>query len=180
MIKRIREITTDARIGAPEYRAVLEGFESEILRGISTLLVLEIIDESGAEGSYGYQVLKDLEEKTGRVLVIEEGTLYPILRKLEKDGLLSSDRKSVDGRERKYYTLTAHGASVLNHMIGFFHRLVESIGKLIDIERMQASERFFYCPNCSNKIDLLDGAVHYCEACGLRVDDLKDEVKNNE
>ena len=77
MIKRVKEFGETTLITLK--REFLENFESEILRGISTLTILSVISDHGEEGSYGYEILQELKEKT-KVLVIEDGTLYPILK----------------------------------------------------------------------------------------------------
>jgi DNA-binding PadR family transcriptional regulator len=60
-------------------------YESEINRGISTLCILAIINQNGDEGVHGYQISNDLREQTKEILIIEEDTLYPFLRKFEDD-----------------------------------------------------------------------------------------------
>lgn len=59
--------------------------------------------------SYGYQLTQKAKELTQGHLVITEGALYPILHKLEIDGLVYSELQLVNGRERKYYLLTEKG-----------------------------------------------------------------------
>ena len=73
--------------------------ESEINRGISKLCILSVINQYGDEGIHGYQISKDLSEETNEKLVIEEGTLYPILRRLEEEGIISSKREET-GRKK--------------------------------------------------------------------------------
>nr|MDO8110944.1 PadR family transcriptional regulator [Candidatus Sigynarchaeota archaeon] len=179
MIKRVKEFGPAAMITKDEYRLYAENFESEILRGINTLIILRVIQQCGTDGSYGYQILKDLEEHTKKLLVIEEGTLYPILRKLEKDHILESMRKEVGGRERKYYKLTPEGVKVYNHMLGFMTKLVESIAPLTDM-KVVLDRRYYYCPNCANKIDLSAEGVKFCDVCGLNVEQYKQEVEKHE
>ena len=109
MLKKIKSFHPQALIGDDHFRTYVESFESELLRGISTVAVLQIIKRYPNEGIYGYQLLKELEEETNNVLIIEEGTLYPLLRKMEKDGLLVSTKKQLSGRSRNYYTYVFYG-----------------------------------------------------------------------
>lgn len=167
MIKRVREFGDAAFITLK--REFLENFESEILRGISTLTILSTINDHGEDGTYGYQIIKYLKEKTGTMLVIEDGTLYPILKKLERENLikkLETKKSSESGRKRTYYVLTNEGRKVYYHVQGFFNKLVESIAPLMDIKVQLESDRFIYCENCANKIDLYDDP-NFCEACGV-------------
>ncbi|TFF86140.1 MAG: hypothetical protein EU517_00850 [Promethearchaeota archaeon] len=174
MIKNVKEFRKSTLLA--QERAYLENFESELLRGISTLAILSIINENQEEGTYGYQILKDLEEKTEHVLIIDDGTLYPILKKLEKEGILKSEKKVIEHRRRKYYKLTEKGNKIYNHMEGFLTKLIDKIAPLIEIEVELKKDRYLYCPNCANKIDILDEDVKFCEACGYPIATLKKEV----
>ncbi|MHA1371115.1 MAG: helix-turn-helix transcriptional regulator [Promethearchaeota archaeon] len=180
MIRRVKEFRSSSLIASSEYRSFLENFESEILRGVSTLMILKIISDSGEKGTYGYRILQDLERRTNKMLVVEEGTLYPILRKLEKESLLRSYRKEWQGRSRKYYFLTDFGTQVLNHALGFFMKFIEGIAPLAGIKEVKISSQFYFCPNCANKIDLKDDDVHFCEVCGLNLEPYKKKVVENE
>ena len=170
MIKRVKEFSETALI--TQNRDVLENFESDMLRGISKLTVLSVINGSGSEGAYGYKILKDLNEMTGGLLVIEDGTLYPLLNRLERDGLITSSKREIGGRSRTYYTMTDDGKKVFNLMQGFFTKLVESIAPLFDISVSLKGERYIYCKNCSNRIDLRENPS-FCEMCGINIEDLK-------
>ncbi|NHI94130.1 MAG: hypothetical protein EAX96_16690 [Candidatus Lokiarchaeota archaeon] len=184
MIKNIVSFNPDALIAEDQFRAFAEKFESEILRGISTLAILSIIQASGKEGTYGYQILKELGEKTKigdkQILIIEEGTLYPILKKLKRDGILTSEKKEHNGRIRTYYRLTEAGFRTYNHILGFFTKLIESISPILDVKVALQDDRFAYCPNCANKIDLQDEDVKFCDICGLNIENLKKRGIGNE
>ncbi|MFX0100249.1 MAG: PadR family transcriptional regulator [Candidatus Hodarchaeota archaeon] len=169
MIKRVKEFGPGL-LSDEKNRAYAENFESELLRGISTLIILRIIGEKGDEGAYGYQILKDLEDRTSGMLLLEEGTLYPMLRKLEKDEVLTSERRTPEGqgRERKYYMLSTKGKNIHALMAGFFSRLIESVGPLLDIQVI-LDESYTYCPNCTNQIFTIKGAdlPVQCSSCGF-------------
>ncbi len=174
MMRNVKTFRPEALIGLQEFRSFVESFESELLRGISTLSVLSVIQKHSHEGIYGYQLLKDLETETKSTLVIEEGTLYPILRKLEKEGILFSEKRDTKGRQRKYYLLTERGEKLLDHMKGFFSKLTESIAPLMGFE-IELPKDIFYCPNCANKINAKeyeDGEIKFCNICGLYIEEL--------
>ncbi|NHJ84376.1 MAG: hypothetical protein FK734_02880 [Asgard group archaeon] len=172
MLKKVKTFHPEALIGYDHFRTYVEGFESELLRGISTVAVLQIIKKYPKDGIYGYQLLKELEQETQSVLIIEEGTLYPLLRKMEDDGVLKSVKKNLSGRPRKYYILTDDGMKLLNHMSGFFSKLIEAISPLMDFEIKLPEDRFMFCPNCANKIKI-DEFTKFCEVCGLYVEELR-------
>ena len=64
--------------------------------------------------SYGYAILQRIEQLSGGELSWDDSTLYPVLHRLENEGLLSSSWRTAEtGRRRKYYGLTAKGREVL-------------------------------------------------------------------
>lgn len=79
----------------------------ELRRGIIVLAVLSQLDTP----RYGYSLIQRLVEKG---LEIEEGTLYPLLRRLEKQKLVKSEWQVGESRPRKYYVITADGRKVLS------------------------------------------------------------------
>lgn len=75
-----------------------------LMGGSSTLLVLSLLAEKDC---YGYEMIRTLEERSDKTFLYSEGTLYPILHKLESKGWVRSYKERTEvGRERKYYALT--------------------------------------------------------------------------
>ncbi|MHA1667812.1 MAG: PadR family transcriptional regulator [Candidatus Heimdallarchaeaceae archaeon] len=172
MFKNVKPLGPEALISSEHFRSYVENFESELLRGISTLSALAIIKRHEKEGVYGYMLLKELkQETTSKVFVIEEGTLYPILRKLERDGFLKSKKKETGGRVRKYYFLTKEGKELYNQISGFFSKLIESISNIMEFEVKLPEKKFVYCPNCTNKIPISEN-TRFCNICGMNVEGL--------
>ncbi|MFX1488968.1 MAG: PadR family transcriptional regulator [Promethearchaeota archaeon] len=169
MIKRVKELDSQALIASKEFRDYVERQETEINRGISSLCLLSIIMRGGEEKLHGYKILKDLTEKTNEMLVIEEGTLYPILRKLEADGIIKSEKETT-GRKRKFYMMTEKGEKIFNHLAGFYSKLTEAIAPLFDVKVNLQKDRFLYCPMCANKIDLSNLELKYCAICGYNIE----------
>ena len=170
MIDRVKNFNPKALINSEKYRQYVENFESEILRGISKLIALYTIKNKGEEGIYGYKLAQDLKKDMKDALIIKEGTLYPILRKLKADGLLTSKKKEYNGRLRSYYIITDVGISVYNHLVGFLTHLISSLSQIVDIEINLNDERYIICPNCSNRIEIDKISEEYCKACGLNLD----------
>jgi DNA-binding PadR family transcriptional regulator len=84
----------------------IENLRLELRRGIVVLAVLSQMNTA----RYGYSLIQRLAEKG---LDIEEGTLYPLLRRLEKQGLLESEWEVGEARPRKYYRISPAGREVL-------------------------------------------------------------------
>ena len=75
-------------------------FQKEMTSGVSSLVLLNVL-ERGREPMYGYQVAKLLEAGSEEMPMIKQGALYPVLRSLEKNGLLASEvEPSVSGPPR--------------------------------------------------------------------------------
>lgn len=97
----------------------------ELRRGIVVLAVLSQLETA----RYGYSLIQQLTEQG---LDIEEGTLYPLLRRLEKQGLLESEWEVGEARPRKYYKISDAGCEVLNILkqewfetVARMHRMLE-------------------------------------------------------
>jgi PadR family transcriptional regulator PadR len=85
----------------------------DMRKGSTTILVLSILTE---KPMYGYQIAKELAARSGGVFDFQEGTLYPALHRMEKEGLLLSYWEVVqEGPSRKYYTITDKGRDTLDH-----------------------------------------------------------------
>lgn len=83
----------------------------QTLDGNVETLVLAVLE---AGPSYGYKIVKELNERSEGILRLGEGTIYPVLHRLEEKKVVSARwRLAENGRERKYYRLTAKGRRAL-------------------------------------------------------------------
>lgn len=82
----------------------------ELLKGSTSMLVLSLLEK---EDMYGYQMIKNLSEKSNNVFELQEGTLYPILHSLEEKGYIDSYWDETGSKKRKYYTITKKGTNQL-------------------------------------------------------------------
>ncbi len=101
----------------------LDRLVMEVRRGALTLAVLLALREP----HYGYSLRKSLGAKG---LDIDEGTLYPLLRRLEDQGLLSSHWQQQEGRKRRFYQIDAGGEIALAEMRAEWQGLNDVIGQL--------------------------------------------------
>lgn len=82
-----------------------------LVGGSSMLLVLSLLCQ---KDMYGYEIIRELAEQSDSTFQYKEGTLYPVLHKLENKGFVTSYReKALQGKERKYYSITATGQAQL-------------------------------------------------------------------
>lgn len=85
-------------------------YDKQLLKGTVSIMVLTVLRENDM---YGYQIIKELEQRSENVFSLNEGALYPVLHKLETDAYISSYwEDSEQGRKRKYYHLTPKGATL--------------------------------------------------------------------
>ncbi|MHB9029546.1 MAG: PadR family transcriptional regulator [Candidatus Latescibacterota bacterium] len=83
----------------------------ELVGASTSLLVLGVLAKAP---SYGYEIVKRVNDEAGDLFTWQEGTVYPVLHKLEKDGYVRTQWQEADsGRRRKYYYITAKGRELL-------------------------------------------------------------------
>lgn len=110
---------------------LLESLLSELRRGTLILCVLSQLKEA----RYGYALVQVLEEKG---IPIDANTLYPLLRRLEKQGLLCSEWNTEESKPRKYYKRTVYGDQIFSELVKQWNSLSDGMNELIggnNIER---------------------------------------------
>jgi PadR family transcriptional regulator PadR len=80
---------------------------STLYKGCLEPIILRLLKDNGR--MYGYQVTQKVKEMTGGGIKITEGALYPLLHKLEEEGVVETEIENIGNRKRKYYTLTKAG-----------------------------------------------------------------------
>jgi PadR family transcriptional regulator PadR len=97
-----------------------ENLRLELRRGC---LVLAVLAELRSE-RYGYTLRKALAEQG---MAIDEGTLYPLLRRLESQGLLSSEWREEEKRNKRFYRLSPDGKQVLKQLLAEWQSINQSL-----------------------------------------------------
>jgi len=86
-------------------------FESQLLKGIAPAAVLEILSRGRM---YGYELSEAIEQRSGDILTLGKGTLYPLLYNLEAKKLIKGQWETAkSGRKRRYYSITSNGKGEL-------------------------------------------------------------------
>ncbi|MFU8793246.1 MAG: PadR family transcriptional regulator [Acholeplasmataceae bacterium] len=106
-------------------QSVLSNLLVELRRGTQILAVLSQLKTE----QYGYSLLQLLEEKG---IAIEAGTLYPLMRRLESQGLLSSSWDTTETRPRKYYVLSDLGIKTFDLLVLEWHQISDEMQKLLE------------------------------------------------
>ena len=105
--------------------SLLDKIGAELRRGLIQIAALSLLQQR----LYGYQLVKILAQHG---LDTEEGTLYPLLRRLESQGLLASEWDTNGSRPRKYYVLTDEGLEALPQLEQVWSEISGAIGRVLD------------------------------------------------
>ncbi len=102
----------------------------ELVKGSTAMLVLSVLEK---QDMYGYQIIKTVALLSDDVFSMNEGTLYPILHALEKNGDLSAYWSDTDTgtRRRRYYAITAQGKKVLAAQKQQWETYSAAVGKVL-------------------------------------------------
>lgn len=108
--------------------AVRDGAISQLRRGVLEFCVLALLQDSER---YGFEIVRTLGDADG--LVTTEGTLYPMLGRLRREGVVETTwRESPSGPPRRYYRLTAEGHAQLGAFVAQWNRFRDSVDSLLE------------------------------------------------
>lgn len=112
-------------------------FERELLKGVAPLAVLESLSRGPA---YGYELSETLAKRSGNILTLGRGTLYPLLYNLEAKGVVESEvRVAESGRQRRYYTITNKGKKQLARHRQQWEKLQEGMDRVFGTSADEAA-----------------------------------------
>ena len=106
----------------------VSGLVLELRRGTLILLVLSQLKEP----RYGYDLVKKLNDSA---IPIDANTLYPLMRRLESQGLLKSQWDTGESKPRKYYQITEDGTAVLEKTKTYWNTFSKNVGELLEGEK---------------------------------------------
>jgi len=90
-------------------------YSKELLKGTLSTIILSLLEENGK--MYGYEIFQKVKELSDGKILLKDGSLYPTLQKLNKQGLLTHEEEYIGKRVRKYYLLTKKGEKVrIDHL----------------------------------------------------------------
>ena len=106
-------------------------YEQQMKKGVLEMLVMRLLFQ---REKYGYQLICELREKSDDLFLLKEGTLYPILYRMEDDGLVVSKWSEPKGKEvsRKYYSITAEGRETLEQLQILWNRFTEKVDNIME------------------------------------------------
>jgi PadR family transcriptional regulator len=107
--------------------------KSDLLQGTLDMLILRIVALGPV---HGYGISQRIRQISKEVLIVQQGSLYPALHRLEQRGLLAADwGESENGRQAKFYKLSAKGRKHLEQEESNWRRLSQAIGLILDTAR---------------------------------------------
>ncbi len=106
--------------------------DKSLLSGSTSMLVLALLRESD---KYGYQMITELALRSDNTFELKEGTLYPVLHALEKDGALKSyDKVAPTGKTRKYYSITKKGLELLEEKTEQWNTFAKAVNSTLMVK----------------------------------------------
>lgn len=108
-----------------------EKYIRQMKKGVLDMLVLKLLEK---DQKYGYQLISELKDKSGELFILKEGTLYPILYRLEDDGMIESSWSSPMGKQmaRKYYQITDSGKKALHEITALWSSMSQGIRQIME------------------------------------------------
>ena len=101
----------------------------ELIKGNADSLLLYLI---GQQPMYGYQIIRELEKRSQGYFKFKEGTLYPVLHRLETAGLIRGTWQMLpSGRQRKYYHITEKGHHLLAVKMSQWHEFLTAMNLIV-------------------------------------------------
>ena len=106
--------------------------DRELKRGTLEMIILKLLSEGKM---YGYQLVSTLEQRSGNQFQVKEGTLYPVLYRLEDAGFIEARWETQErGVPRKYYHLTEQGTQQLQTLLDEWQAFTMAVNRLLDTQ----------------------------------------------
>ena len=103
--------------------------QQEMLKGNTESVLLALLE---TEPMYGYQIVKEVEQRSSGYFAFKEGTLYPALHRLERDKLVDGSwQETPSGTRRRYYNITAKGRQTLADRLKEWARFSEAMNSIM-------------------------------------------------
>ncbi len=105
-------------------------YSKELTKGTLQPIILKLLSDTNK--MYGYEITQKVKDLTKGKIDISEGALYPILHKLEADGILSTEKVFIGKRVRKYYTVTVNGRKAVQEVTKELNDFIETLSVIFN------------------------------------------------
>ena len=106
-------------------------FERELLKGVAPVVVLEVLSRGRM---YGYELSEAIRQRSGDLLTLGRGTLYPLLYNLEAKGLVVAEwEENESKRKRRYYSITSEGMDQLERRKHQWIHLQQAVSMIFEL-----------------------------------------------
>jgi len=110
-------------------------YSKELTKGTLLPIILKLISEN--DKMYGYEITQKVKEMTKGKIDISEGAMYPILHKLEADGILETEKVYIGKRVRKYYRITASGKLAITEITAELNDFITTLHLIFNSEKIK-------------------------------------------
>ena len=107
-------------------------YSSQLLKGTFQTIILKVLSEN--QRMYGYEITQTVKALSNDEIVVTEGSLYPILHKMEETGWLTAERVTIGNRTRRYYSLTEKGTENMRIKIDEFERFAITMKNIFNLQ----------------------------------------------
>lgn len=108
----------------------IDMLQTDLIKGSIRTIVLKLLKENGR--MYGYEITRKVEDLTAGRIKLTYGALYPVLHKLENEGVLVTEPENYNNRIRIYYSLTEKGHSVVAEKIREMAEFIDSLQRIVN------------------------------------------------
>lgn len=105
-------------------------YSKELLKGTLKTVIVSLLQDGGR--MYGYEITQRVKEVSTEKILLTEGALYPMLHKMEAEGILETESEKIGKRVRKYYKLTKSGVSTADEMVAEFLDFMETMKVIVE------------------------------------------------
>ena len=107
-------------------------YSPEPLKGTLQTILLKVLKDHGK--MYGYEITQRVKELSEGRILLTEGSLYPMLHRLEAEGMLKTETILMGKRVRKYYALTAEGRSFVKERLNELFDFIKTISTVLQVK----------------------------------------------
>ncbi len=104
-------------------------YSKELVKGTLKAIILNLLHKQGR--MYGYEIYSEVKQTTEGKIILKDGSLYPALKRLTTDKLVTVETETVNGRLRKYYKLTPEGVVKKDEYLAEIQDFFSSISRIL-------------------------------------------------